>query len=381
MKTKVIWFRHPHDGRNELLRFGLMRLHYNGVLTYAELPFDEAFKYGFSRVITTYPDIRHLSFLVIKKNATTIRCVVDNEDSFALISPLIKEVDVYFCSGYNSDFFEKKQFVKPYNWQKEQDIIWYKDTIDRKINELGDHFYKIKKFIPIAPNLYHNVPLSWPMRKFRNIEHRINQVIGRGHNFSDVYKGFEIRYAFLKELRNKKLKYDVTLNDSMWGWPQHRINLHSQLKSLHSKGYKIHSALKWTDPVIHDGSYMMKQDNNNFPLQTNPIDHPYEEMLAQSKLAIFACGFHWGWRNIMMFSLMVGLPVVTDRLLTEAYFDMNEFHLLQQEDHSWSSLETRLTEINEHRWNDIKLHNQHVYDKYMSPDSVASYFMKSLGVF
>ena len=124
MRTKVTWFRHPHDGRNELLRFGLMRLHYEGALTYMELPFCEASKYGFSRVITTYPDIRHLSFLLIRINTTTIRCMVDNEDSFALVSPLIKEVDVCFCGGYNSDFFEKKQFVKPYNWQSEQDTSW-----------------------------------------------------------------------------------------------------------------------------------------------------------------------------------------------------------------------------------------------------------------
>jgi hypothetical protein len=380
MKTKVIWFRHNHENRNDLLRFGLMRMHYNGDISYTELPFSEAGKYGFSQTITSYHDLRHLSFLLIKQSATSIKCMVDNEDSFALFSPLIKEVDICFCAGYNSDLFEEKQFVKTYSWQNETDILWYKSTLEKKINEFGDHFHKIKKFIPIAPNLSHHVELTNFVRKFRNLEHRINRIVGLGNNFSDGYKGFEIRYAYLNELRKTDLRYDITLNDSLWGWPQHRINLHYQLQLLHRKGYKIHSILKWTDPVQHDGSYLMKLEKSNFPVQTNHIGHSYEEMLAQSKLAAFACGFHWGWRNIMMFALMTGIPVITDRLLTEAYFDMNEFHIFQQEDHSWSSIESTLNNINEEKWNDIKKHNQYTYDKYMTPEVVGQYFMKTLSL-
>jgi hypothetical protein len=378
MKTKITWFRHHHENRNDLLRFSLMRLHYQGEVHYTERPFTEAGNYGFSKAVTTYPDPRHLSFLLVQNNKTTIRCLVDNEDSFALISPLIKEVDVVFCAGYNSDFFEKKQFVNPYAWQDDTDLAWYKNTIERKIQDIGPHFHKIKKFVPIAPNLANPLPLSGWKRKYRNLEHKLNRIIGKGNQFADDYKGFELRYAHLQELRNKHLQYDVVLNDSLWGWPNHRINLHRQLQSLHMKGYKVHSILKWNDPVEHDGSVIKTVDPHPFPLKTLPIDQNYELMLAQSRLAVFACGFHWGWRNIMMFALMTGIPVLTDRLLTEAYFDMNEFQFFQQEDHGWDSVEEHLKTIDEEKWKSIKTHNQAVYDKYMNPEQVGHYFLSVL---
>src|SRR4051812_16371124 len=112
MKTKVTWFRHYHENRNDLLRFGLMRLHFNHEITYEERPFHEMEKYGFSKTALNYPDTRHLSFILISKKSSRTKCIIDNEDSFALVSPLIKEVDFYFCAGYNSDFFENKRFVK-----------------------------------------------------------------------------------------------------------------------------------------------------------------------------------------------------------------------------------------------------------------------------
>ncbi|RYY68267.1 MAG: hypothetical protein EOO13_12765 [Chitinophagaceae bacterium] len=108
---------------------------------------------------------------------------------------------------------------------------------------------------------------------------------------------------------------------------------------------------------------------------TLPIDEKYELMLAKSRMAVFACGFHWGWRSIMMLALSTGIPVLTDRLLTEAYFDMNEFYLHQQEDHSWGSIEGELKKIDHSSWASIKLRNQSVYDMYMAPEAVARYFL------
>jgi hypothetical protein len=373
----VTWFRHTHENRNDLLRFGLMRLHYDKSIDYIERPFSDAGKYGFSKTVMNYPDHRHKSFLLIKDKAFSIKCIMDSEDSFALVSPLIKETDIYFCAGYNTDFFKNKCFVKPYSWQDETDLIWYRTTLEDKIEQLGNFFPRVRKFVPIAPNLAFPLKMGWAKRKYRNIEYKLNRYLKKGNHFADDYQGFELRYQYLLSLRENELAYDVVLNDTLWGWPQHRINLHKKLAELNSNGFNIHSILKWTEPVEHDGSRVKKVCSDKFPMLTQPLKESYEKMLSQSKLAVFACGFHWGWRNIMMFALMTGIPVVTDRLLTEPYFNINEFEMKQVEDHCWESLESCLASLTEEKWVKAKIHNQKVYDKYMAPEVVAEYFLNT----
>lgn len=380
MVPQVTWFRHSHENRNDLLRFGLMRLHYRGEIRYVELPFDDIERFGFSKAVTGQKDPRHLSFLLVQTGTNKLRCLVDNEDSFALVTPLIAEVDVCFCAGFNSDFFEKKQFVHAYSWQDEIDIRGYKKLMEEKLEKLGTHFGKIKKFIPIGPNQGSSVPVAAWKQKLRNVESRLNKIVGKGNDFSEIYKGFELREGYIKELRNADLHYDIVLNDSLWGWPQHRINLHKKLQDLHSRKYDIHSILSWTPPVGIDGSMEKRVDAAGFPIITSPIYDSYETMLSKSRLAVFACGFHWGWRNIMMLALQIGIPVLTDRLLTEPYFNMNEFKIFQQEDDLWSSVEPTLISIDHRQWKGYKKHNQAVYDKYMSPEAVAGYFLNSLEV-
>ena len=80
----------------------------------------------------------------------------------------------------------------------------------------------------------------------------------------------------------------------------------------------------------------------------------------------------------MMLALQAGIPVLTDRLLTEPYFDMNEFKIFQQEDHEWASVASTLKAIDSAQWHEWKLHNQKVYDQYMLPEAVARYFINSL---
>ena len=79
----------------------------------------------------------------------------------------------------------------------------------------------------------------------------------------------------------------------------------------------------------------------------------------------------------MMFALMTGIPVITDRLLTEPYFNINEFEMQQVEDHCWQSLESYLNSLTEEKWIKAKVHNQQVYDKYMAPEVVAAYFLNT----
>jgi hypothetical protein len=290
---------------------------------------------------------------------------------------LIREADIYFCAGYNSDFFLRRQFVDAYNWQQEEDLVWYRQTLSKKIEQLGAHFHKIRKFIPIAPNLATSLPVNGFKRKVRNLEHKITRWLGSSDRFSDDYKGFLLRYQQLLELRKNDLVYDIVLNDTLWGWPQHRINLHQSLQELQGKGFRIHSILKWADPVENDGSLLKQFDKNQFPIITLPINGNYETMISQSRLAVFACGFHWGWRNIMMLALMTGVPVLTDRLLTEAYFDLNEFSIFQTEDHQWKCLEGRLADMSEEKWKQQKARNHEVYDRYMAPEQVGRYFLNT----
>jgi hypothetical protein len=378
MIPQITWFRHSHENRNDLLRFGFMRLHYQGDISYRELPFEEISKYGFGNTVAALKDPRHISFIQYENGRTRIRCLVDAEDSFALITPLITEVDICFCSGYNSDFFEKKQFVQAYSWQKEADIHRYKQLIDSKLNSFGTHFNKIQKFIPIAPNQGSTIPISFLQKKYRNVEYKLNRLIGRGNNFSDTYKAFEAREQYLNELRNCELAYDIVLNDSLWGWPQHRINLHNRLKELQRKDYHIHSILNYVPPAEAEDVSYNDVRQSDFPMTTNHIHESYELMLAKSRLAVYACGFHWGWRNIMMLALRTGIPVVTDRLLTEAYFDMKEFKIFEQEDHQWQGLESYIDDLHKPKWEEYKKQNQAVYDKYMSPESVAGYFLRTI---
>lgn len=378
MSITVTWFRHNHDGRNDLLRFGLMELYYSDQIKYIEKPFHDALRDGFSRSITNYQDLRHKSFLLIEEGKNKVKCLVDLEDSFILFSPLLTEVDIYFCGGYNSDVFEKKQFITPYQWQDNIDLQWYHQCLEKKISQFGNHFSKVKRYVPIGPNIYHSINLSPTTRKLKNAEHKLNRLLKRGDNFKDIYKGFKIRYNQILNLRNNRLNYDISLNDSLWGWPQHRINLHEKLVTLSlEKNYKIHSSLKWCEPVLEDGSLIKRVDPNRLPIMTKAMPEDYETMLSKSRLGVFACGFHWGWRNIMILALMVGIPVLTDRLLTEAYFDLNEFDFYQQEDHHWESIEKTLNSIDESKWEAIKKHNQSVYDQRMAPIAVANYFIKT----
>jgi hypothetical protein len=374
---KITWFRHDHENRNDLLRFGFMRLELAKEIEYKERPFKDAFRFGFNKALLEFPDIKHLSFILFEKKGFKVKCIVDSEDSFVLVSPLIEFADLYLCAGYNADFFERKKFIAAYRWQDENDLAWYKETLEKKILLLGDHFYKTRRFIPIAPNLTNHLTFPLFKRKLLNMENRFNIKTGRGMRISDDLKAFEIRYAYLQSLRQNTLNYDIVLNDSLWGWPRHRINLHKNLAALKHDGYKIHSILKWGSPVEYDGSCREPQDPMQFPMVTSEIDGSYEVMLASSRLAVFACGFHWGWRNIMMLALMAGIPVLTDRLITEAYFDMKDFYIKEIEDHDWLPVEYALKEIPDSEWLTIKKRNQGIYDKYMSPEAVASYFIRT----
>src|ERR1700738_3412635 len=147
---ELTWFRHPDEHRNELLRYGLMSLAKAGRLRYQELPLSQATAAGFSSIVTASPP-RHASVLTISfEGGSRVRCLVDSEDSFYWMSPLISEVDLYLCAGFNAEFFRGKEFPRPNDWQSEDEISYYRNSAAELIDRYGEHFSKARPFVPIG---------------------------------------------------------------------------------------------------------------------------------------------------------------------------------------------------------------------------------------
>lgn len=373
---KVHWFRDMPEERNDWLRFGLMELAKKKEIRYLEWDLKEMTRYGYSPKILSYPSLRHLSFLVVEDGDKKIKCLIDNEDSFALFSELIVYADVYFCAGYSRDVFELKSMPKFYNWQTAEDVSWYTDLLSKKIPLFENQFHKVRKFIPIGPNLSKELPISKEKRLRLNLQYHIRKFLGLSNTYQIVFENFQSRYNDLLRLRDTELRFDITINDTSWSWPRHRIKLHQKLQTLSQKGFKINSILKLTNPSICDNSISLNLNKEDFPMKLGEIVN-YEQMLASSKIGVFACGFHWGWRNIMTLALFIGIPVITDRLLVEAYFDMHIFKIWEIEDENWALVKSMLEEIDPIKWETYKKYNQEQFDNFLQPEKVALYFINS----
>ena len=364
------------ENRNDLLRFGLMRLHLAKEIIYIEQDISQAFLAGFSKKISSDKH-NHLSFLSLENKSRSTKIIVDNEDSFIHCSPYLKEADYYFTAAYSSDFYKNKTFPKVYNWQKEDDINWYQTESSSIIKRLSEHFYKVKPFIPIAPNLTSSEKKNRFNQGMINAANKMTKFFKNRNYWRPALNDFEKRYNTIRSLRNNGLKYDVILSDTLWGWPKHRIKLHRKLAKL-SVTYSINAILNWHPPYIHDGSMNAKIDNRDFPMHSGEVITNYEKMLSESKLGTFATGFHWGWRNIMTFSLCIGIPVVMDKPIFEPYFDFNKFKVFYNEDGEWNDIRPLLDKITPEYWEQIKTHNQLIYDQYLAPEAVARYLIKTI---
>jgi len=372
----ICWYRHTHENRNDLLRFGLMRLHANKQITYIEKNIQQATEANFSNGLAN-DEHKHLSFIEIADKNIRKKIVVDNEDSFIHCSKYIAEADYYFTAAYNTAFYKHKLFPKVYDWQTEKETQWYISKSAEIIKDLGKHFHKVKPFIPITPNLSYSVKNNFIKQKLINIISRFTTQF-KGNNFwRPVLHDYEARYKQLKKLRLSKLEYDIVLNDTLWGWPKHRIKLHRELKKLGAK-YNIHSILNWHKPYINDGSVSLNIDAGEFPITCGEAINDYEKMLSESKLGVFAVGFHWGWRNIMTLALFTGIPVLIDKPILEPYFDMDNFKLLYNDSGNWDTIQPILDSITIEKWNEIKMLNQKTYDQYLSPEAVANYFINTV---
>lgn len=372
MKVVVEWFRNNHEQRNDLLRFGFMRLHKRGEISYREYPLDLCSDARFSTRVVQYPH-RHTSVVSIRGRNFSKRVIVDSQDSFFWMAPIIADCDLYLCSGYNRAFFREFRFIEPYPWQSRDEIAFYRTRASDLIDMYGAHFDRVRPFVPIGPNLGRRSHVEWLTQKVRNIRHRTMAMISKRGDWASDYEDFEVRYRELLDYRTAATIYDIVLLDSLWGWPRHRVALHQKLYELSAR-YKIRSQLSWTNPNRFDGSHKIEISPESFPMSVGVIAD-YESMLSQSRLAVFATGFHWGWRNIMTLALLIGLPVYADRLIVEPWFDIREFQLHENEDFGMRNVEEVLLRYSKDSLMVAKLRNQTKYDLYMSPESVAHYVL------
>lgn len=373
--VEVRWFRNSHEHRNYWLRFGLMRLHRQRQVVFTELPLAVCRDFGFPEEVAGH-EHRHTSVIVVSDQTRSVRCIVDSEDSFFHLTHLLKCADVYFCAGYNSAFFKERTFKPPYAWLEPQEVARYSREADRLAAEFSGWFNRVRPFVPIGPELAMPRPVRLPLlsRKIRGLHHRLDKRLGAGMSWRYDLQDFEQRYAYLLNLRQAPLLHDVVLLDTLWGWPRHREALHRRLGEL-SGSHRIHARLNWRPGNDWDGSSLNPTPEVSYPIMSGHVDD-YERMLASSRLGCFATGFHFGWRNIMTLALMWGLPVLSDRLLLEPWFDVGRFRILWNDDVDWRELAQALSGITEDDWRDTKTHNQKAFDDVLAPERVADYFLR-----
>ncbi|WP_139312848.1 hypothetical protein [Acuticoccus yangtzensis] len=373
---RVIWFRQNHEHRNDWLRFGFMRRARDGELTYVELPWEARTAYGFEDEPTATAHKAN-SLLVVEDGTARRRCVVESNDSFHVMSHLVDHADLYFCAGYNTTFFRERRVPDPLAWQSEADHATYAQRGAGLIARHGEHFDRVRPFIPIAPNLggpRHTPP--WRQR-LKNARHKIESRLRRDYPWRDTLAGFEARYAALLALRDQPCQHDVVLLDTLWGWPRHRLALHERLAALAAAGYDIRSRLGWHEPSEWDGSAGDPLDPAAFPLVSGGPVEGYETMLAQSRLAPFATGFHYGWRNIMTLALMIGTPVLADRIILEPWFGLDRFRIAVNDDADWASLASTLAATTDAERTAIAAHNTATFDAVMTPEASADYVVRT----
>src|SRR5262245_23244474 len=266
---EVFWFKNNHEHRNDVLRFGFMRLNQTGQIRYREFPLQHCVRFGFSDKCAHH-EHRHTSLFLLRSAKRDIRCLVDSEDSFFWMCPLISDVDCYFCAGYNTEFFKENRMFKPYPWQTAPEISFYRERANELVLKWGAYFGAVRKFVPIAPSMSNRKQIGSAKQKWRNLNQKIHSLVSGGRYWANDFLDYEERYSEFQRLRQEPLVYDVALLDTLWGWPRHRLKLHSKLKSISGR-YRIHSRLNWNDPVSYDGGASFPLNPKDFPIEARPI--------------------------------------------------------------------------------------------------------------
>jgi len=170
----------------------------------------------------------------------------------------------------------------------------------------------------------------------------------------------------------------VALLDSLWGWPRHRISLHRQLAALVEQGYAIRSRLDYRKPEPYELGDAPAPQPDLFPMQVGATIHGnYEQLLAASRLGVFATGFHYGWRNIVTLAWALGLQTLQDPFTYRFLFDPAPF-LQPLGPEGWNGISSQLDQARRES-PDERLARWSHFDHVASPEHVTAMVVDQLG--
>lgn len=374
---RLVWFSNHHDHSLHYLKFGLMNLARQGQIRLEDRPVATA--EGWLPADLRQRHYRRIVLLGVEWRRQRRLIAVDGEDSPFQLSELIERVDRYYTCTYCPHLYKERQFGFALPWQSEAEISHYRQRCQAITAQYGHRFARVRPWAPIGPNLESPQPQrSWPRRRLANLRHKLQLRLQGTVDWSPQFQSFAARWAQIQALRTLEPQLDVALLDSLWGWPRHRIALHRQLAALAEQGYAIRSRLDYRKPEPYKLGDAPSPQPDHFPMQVGGTMHGnYEQLLAASRLGIFATGFHYGWRNIVTLAWALGLQTLQDPFSYRFLFDPAPFHQPLGPE-GWAGLGTRLDQarlepqsLRSARWNH--------FDQVAAPERMAAMVVDQLG--
>jgi hypothetical protein len=377
-KIKVTWFSNRHEHSVQWCKLGFMRLAHAGEITLVQIPNELAGSFLPAPLVA--PTHRRKAVLTIQDGSTIKTVILDGEDSVFQTSHLIQYCDHYFVCAYRGSFYRGEPFDLGYCWQTEAELAHYQQLWDERQTTLRGYLYKARPFMPIGPDLKKtSVAAPWIQQKFGNLRHRALKLMTKHRPWRSEWEEFEERYDALIRLRSEQPKYDIVLKDSLWGWPRHRIALHQKLRGLADE-WNIHSQLSYRDCFDYEYAGFERPVASDFPcIAGKPNQDGYEKMLAASRLAVFATGFHWGCRNIQTLAWFLGNHVYSDPLSFEVPGGVDEFQVSWNTDGSWDDMRSILQAVNADGEFSARKARAAAFDRNCAPQVVARRVLEAVG--
>jgi len=374
-RPTVTWFTSNHEHRLHYLKLGLMRLARRGEITFSEIP---AHLGNLPSKVVHEHTQTHSALLRVRWSTLEKLVALDGQDSIFQISPLIESCDHYFVCAYYRKFFESAPFQMALPWQDESEVAYYKKLYGELQEKYRSHFHKARPLVPIGPDMEFAVTNDWLTQRLHNFRYRARKLFTRTLDWTPQHERFERRWKQLLELRESVPKYDAVLKDSLWGWPRHRIALHKKLASL-SANYQIRSELNYRKPEYYELGNQPPPDPLSFPMKVGGgVIGNYEQMLASSRLGVFATGFHWGCRNIVTLTWFLGLPVYMDPPVFESIYDFQTFDTHYNRSGDWRELEENLCKVSTNGKKSAKKEMQATFDRIASPEAAANHILSTV---
>jgi hypothetical protein len=371
----VTWFANPHEHSLHYVKFGLMRLAQRGEIRLVERP-----GRGAQDLPAAVRDHAHRRTVAVRVRSGALDrlLVLDGEDSVFQTSPLIEHCDLYLSCSYNGAFFRGEPFRLALPWQTDAETAWYREEYARLQNRFRPHLHKARPLAPIGPDLEWTRPQPLWRRKLDALRHRLALLRGPRLDWHAQHRRFSRRWAHLHALREEPIRHDVVLKDSLWGWPRHRVALHRRLAGLSARA-DIRAELRHLPPTHHAGPADPSLRPEDFPLVCGGgVGGDYETMLARSRLAVFATGFHWGCRNIVTLAWFLGLKVLSDPFAHETWFDFTELETeFTAGSGDWSEVDALLARFSRADALAARPRIRAAFDRLMGPEACARKALES----